>query len=322
MNGDDSAPKAYSAAEIYSWLRCYLVTHAHLDHVNGAVLSAGSLSGPPRKIHAAYQTLKDIETIFSDRLWPNLTSWDEEDHQPFVALLYSELSLDGHYQPISCGMSVRTMPLSHGRYPSSSSVYESSAFFIRHDASAEEFLFFGDVEADIIAGDGRNQAVWDIAAEMIPHSLSTIFLECSWPMGRPDVMLYGHLNPEHLVEELANLAATVWKVRNSDSGTEDVGGRRREEDTESTSILNSPRHARKRQKRNHTSPPSGTPEPDQLRGMLDGVRVVIIHCKDDIRGEYDRPVNLVIADQVRELVDERGLGAEIVAAVQGMCISI
>ena len=72
------------------WGRCYLITHAHLDHLNGAVLCAGSMPGPPRKIHATYQTLKDIEIIFSDRLWPNLTTWDEDDHRPTIALIYSE----------------------------------------------------------------------------------------------------------------------------------------------------------------------------------------------------------------------------------------
>lgn len=62
------------------------------------------------------------------------------------------------------------------------------------------------------------------------------------------------------------------------------------------------------------------PSAEALRGVLDGVRVVVVHCKEDLRGEFDRPVNLVIADQVRELVDERGLGVEVVAAVQGMHI--
>ena len=204
------------------------------------------------------------------------------------------------------------MSLSHGRYPTSSSIYESTAFFLRHDPSEQEFLFFGDVEPDKIAGEGRTQAVWDAAADMIPHRLSTIFIECSWPLGRTDDTLYGHLNPEHLVEELANLAVTVWKIRNPNPTRE------REEDTLFDPASSSPRHTRKRQKRRHASPSPNRPNPHELRGVLEGVRVIIIHCKEDLRGVYDKPVNLVIADQVRELVDQRGLGAEIVAAVQGM----
>ena len=67
--------------------RSYVITHGHLDHINGLILSAGSLRGPPRQVFAAQQTLKDIETVFSDRLWPNLGTWDKEDKS--AALLYS-----------------------------------------------------------------------------------------------------------------------------------------------------------------------------------------------------------------------------------------
>ena len=38
--------------------------------------------------------------------------------------------------------------------------------------------------------------------------------------------------------------------------------------------------------------------------------------------KYEEPIQRVIARQVRELVDARGLGAEIVAVEQGMHISM
>ena len=60
--------------------------------------------------------------------------------------------------------------------------------------------------------------------------------------------------------------------------------------------------------------------PEDLRGTLRGVRVYITHCKSDLRHQYDRPMHDVIADQVRSLVDEHGLGAEIFPAYQGMHI--
>jgi len=44
--GADGEATPYSAAEVYSWIRCFLITHAHLDHMNSLVLSAGSLGGP------------------------------------------------------------------------------------------------------------------------------------------------------------------------------------------------------------------------------------------------------------------------------------
>lgn len=64
--------------------RCFLITHSHLDHVNSLVLSAGSLSGSSRHVFGASRTLKDLEGIFSDRIWPKLASWNEDDSLPLI----------------------------------------------------------------------------------------------------------------------------------------------------------------------------------------------------------------------------------------------
>ena len=64
-----------------------MITHAHLDHINGLVVSAGSLTGPRKRIYAVEQTLQDIASVFNDRIWPNLASWKEEDDE--YKLLYS-----------------------------------------------------------------------------------------------------------------------------------------------------------------------------------------------------------------------------------------
>lgn len=68
-------------------LRCFLLTHAHLDHINSLVVSAGSLRGARKRVYALKQTLEDLELVFSDRVWPNLASWKEDDDA--VKLLYS-----------------------------------------------------------------------------------------------------------------------------------------------------------------------------------------------------------------------------------------
>jgi len=65
----------------------YLLTHAHLDHINSLVVSAGSLRGPRKRVYALKQTLNDLELVFSDRIWPNLASWKEDDDS--FKLLYS-----------------------------------------------------------------------------------------------------------------------------------------------------------------------------------------------------------------------------------------
>lgn len=68
--------------------RCFVVTHAHLDHVNSLVLSAGSLKGCRKRVYGSRKVLEDLEIVFADRLWPNLASWDEDDPEAYK-LLYT-----------------------------------------------------------------------------------------------------------------------------------------------------------------------------------------------------------------------------------------
>ncbi|KAJ3557464.1 hypothetical protein NM688_g1456 [Phlebia brevispora] len=298
FGNDPPSEAAPSPIEVLSWIRCYLITHAHMDHINGLVLSAGSIPGGPRRVYALHQTLTDIETVFSDRLWPNLATWEAHDHDD-MALIYTALHTDAGYEPIQDGISVRTMPLSHGCVgPDKSATYDSTAFFIRSDASSQELLFFGDVEPDSVALQPRLRAVWLAAAPKIPQTLSTLFIECSFPLGRPDNMLYGHLSPEHLAAELSVLAEEVVKHRRI-----------------STDNSSPAKRTRKKQRRNPISP-------QDLRGALTGLRVFITHVKEDLQLQHNRPMHDVIAEQVRSLVDEQQLGVDIIAASQGMHIYV
>ncbi|GBE82517.1 cyclic-AMP phosphodiesterase [Sparassis latifolia] len=287
-----------TAAKVYSWITCFLITHAHLDHINGLVLTAGSSYGGSKSVYGSSHTLEDIEAIFSGRIWPRLASRNN-DGSPLVL---RPLTPNDEYQEIFRGVSVRVMPINHGQNDTSGT-YDASAFFVRHDPTMREFLFFGDVEPDEIAQKPRNIEIWYVAApKIVKRILSTIFIECSWPLGRASETLYGHLSPEHLEAELAALAAEVVAVQK----------RTRKADSEETAPSTG---ARKRQRG-----PQDTPS---LDGALKGVRVYIIHCKDDLNGSYPgRAINHVIAEQVRARVDPRKLGVEIIAVDQGMQISI
>lgn len=207
------------------------------------------------------------------------------------------MHVDGLYKNVSDHISVRTLPLSHGKDHSGEG-YDSAAFFLRHNPSNHELLFFGDVEPDSLAAHPRTLEVWRAAAKKIPHTLSTIFIECSWPLGRADDVLYGHLNPEHLAAELCVLASEVTKVR---------------QEALANGRSSKSHRPRKKQRRNPVSSPS-------LRGALEGVRVFVVHCKEDLQGTFTKPINQVIADQTRTLLEEQGLGVEIIAAEQGMHI--
>ena len=94
-----------------------------------------------------------------------------------------------------------------------SSVYDSSAFFIRDDETGREILVFGDVEPDSISLSPRTERVWnDAAPKIFAGSLKGIFIECSYDDSQPDEILFGHLAPRHLMAELQVLATKVKAV--------------------------------------------------------------------------------------------------------------
>lgn len=89
-------------------------------------------------------------------------------------------------------------------------VYDSSAYFVRDIATGREVLIFGDVEPDSISLSPRNQRVWsDAAPKIVTSQLAAIFIECSYDDTRSDDMLFGHLTPRYLIEELKVLGAQV-----------------------------------------------------------------------------------------------------------------
>ncbi len=212
------------------------------------------------------------------------------------------------------------MPVWHGQNDTLGD-YESSAFFIRHDPTGQEFLFFGDVSPDSLSSKPQTISVWRAAAPKIPSTLSTIFIECSWPSGRSDEQLYGHLSPEHLVDELTALAAEVAAVRSAAAATATATAAKSSHESTASyvaaaSAADKPKRKKRRRRNRSVDADSKPSEP------LAGLRIYVIHCKEDLEREFSRPIYHVIRDQVESLVRAKGLGAEVLSAEQGMTISM
>ena len=95
-------------------------------------------------------------------------------------------------------------------YSGRSCVVDSTAYFVRDIESNREVLIFGDVEPDSLSLTPRTYLVWQEAARKIAHGLlGGIFIESSYDDSQADAILFGHLNPKHLIIELQNLAAMV-----------------------------------------------------------------------------------------------------------------
>ncbi|RKF62831.1 3',5'-cyclic-nucleotide phosphodiesterase [Erysiphe neolycopersici] len=122
-------------------------------------------------------------------------------------LLYQVSSMASH----STGEIIQRNISAHER----TGVIESSAFFIRDKASGTQILIFGDVEPDSVSLCPRNKFVWEAAApRIVTGELTGIFIECSYDDTRAVDVLFGHLAPRYLIEEIKVLAAEVDLFRN------------------------------------------------------------------------------------------------------------
>lgn len=93
-------------------------------------------------------------------------------------------------------------------------VVDSTAFFLRDEFTQREVLIFGDVEPDSISLTPRNKIIWQEAARKIAHGmLGGIFIECSYDDSQADALLFGHLNPRHLIAELQELSRQVVEAK-------------------------------------------------------------------------------------------------------------
>lgn len=220
----------------------YLITHPHLDHVSGFVVNTASFthSDSPKRLAALPAAIKALKThMFNDVIWPNLS--DENGGAGLVT--YQRIQEMAEYVPVCNGLSVQAWPVSHGhcmkrhshrgrnstagldgldvapgeRSPGGTPrvcVYDSAVYFIRDDATAKEVMMWGDVEPDSLSLSPRNLPAWTEAArKFVDGNLGVIFIECSFDCHQPEASLFGHLAPQHLLDELQCLAEEAERIR-------------------------------------------------------------------------------------------------------------
>ena len=320
--------------------------------------------------------------VFSDRIWPNLASWSAESSVPSFLYLYQaietpnlatkdttfEVDFTSLYSPINEIMSVLPIPISHGLCQSAhvhapAGTYSSTAFFIRHNITSKQMLFFGDVEPDSLARNPLTKKVWHVAASLIasvmPNGqkvLDSIFIECSWPSSRKDNELYGHLNPQHLLQEMKSLAEDVVKCKQAMIMALPASPTSVEHPSPFTTPMNgleqvavstdAPKKKRRRTiLRRHTRDKTFSsnasdastiasasvvaldPTPEfpraeglPLKGALAGVKLYVMHFKAPMEyapGVKDGKLSHFIAKELRNLVNKEELGLEVIALEQG-----
>jgi cAMP phosphodiesterase len=183
---------ANALAPFVQSLTAVLVTHSHLDHVSGFVLTSPVLFSAgrtqPLPIIGLPQTTAALrEHVFQSPLWVDFTRVPSKE-APAVTL--NELPPG---KPMTLGdFTVETVPLEHP--------VPSAAFLIgRGDAF---YLHLGDT--------GPTDAVWKRARPLLANgSLRAIAVEVSFPTKDEALAKSsGHLTPALLLSELAKLTGT------------------------------------------------------------------------------------------------------------------
>ncbi|MEJ2087823.1 MAG: 3',5'-cyclic-nucleotide phosphodiesterase [Gammaproteobacteria bacterium] len=178
-----------------SVIRGYLISHAHLDHFGGVVVTSPDDSAKP--IYALESVLAAIEnTYFNWVAWPNFGDAGPEPR--LSKYTYTVLEPGTPRELTNTAMSVTAFPLAHD-------ATESTGFLI--ESREDAILCLGDTGPDSVEGTDNLDQVWRaVSNRAASGDLKAVIIESSYTSDQPDEFLFGHLTPRHLLEELGKLA--------------------------------------------------------------------------------------------------------------------
>jgi len=191
-----------SADEVLrKYIKGYLISHAHLDHVSGLIINS-----PADSSKTVYATKKCMEMMeehyFNGETWANFG--DAGVGFQIKKYHFQTLPLGEEIQLTNTKMTVKAFQLSHVN------PFESTAFLIKNEENA--VLYLGDTGPDEIEKSNDLRILWQAVAPLIKEKkLRGIFIEVSFPNEQPDTALFGHLTPNHLMKELGKLEEFAGK---------------------------------------------------------------------------------------------------------------
>ncbi len=177
------------------YIRAYLISHPHLDHVAGLIINSPDDS--TKNIYGLPFCLDVLrDNYFTWKSWANFA--DQGDTPALHKYHYAPLTPGQPAQIANTTLSVRAFPLSHAN-PN-----QSTAFLV-HNGDAF-LLYLGDTGADPIEHSDKLHLLWQAIAPLIRQGqLRAIFIEVSFPNSQPERLLFGHLTPRLLTWEMQDL---------------------------------------------------------------------------------------------------------------------
>jgi 3',5'-cyclic-nucleotide phosphodiesterase len=180
-------------------IAAYLISHPHVDHIAGLVLNAPE--DGPKPILGTTATLKQLrDHVFNWQIWPNFGN-DGAGYR-IGQYAYRHLTTGVRRTIPGTAWRVEAWPLSHAEQDA------STAFLLTHGAFS--LLYCGDTGSDTVEHSTNLERLWQRVAPLIRSGrLRILFMEASYPDGRPDNRLYGHMTPTWLAHEMGRLAQHV-----------------------------------------------------------------------------------------------------------------
>lgn len=197
--------------EIYSGIKEYYITHAHLDHVSAMILNSPlayegeECSGDTKKIWGLTFTVEAIKNhLFNDVIWPDLAGCNEKRFQ-FGTLNNKE----SHQCDTFPGWDIIPLKVNHGFTARNTQKRIYSTLYLFHDReSNDSLLICGDLECNLSSDATKGlleKALRHVVDNVPQGKLKGIIIECSSATSVRESQLYGHLSPVHLIELLSRL---------------------------------------------------------------------------------------------------------------------
>lgn len=180
-----------------NYIKGYLISHAHLDHVAGLIMN--SPEDTSKNIYALPPVIHILrDKYFTWQSWANFA--DQGDKPALGKYHYVALQELDEVALANTGMKVRAFALSH------SNPYQSTAFLLNNNDNF--LLYLGDTGSDTLENSDKLNKLWSYISPLVKnHQLKAIFIEVSFPDEQPDKLLFGHLTPRLLMKEMATLSS-------------------------------------------------------------------------------------------------------------------
>ncbi|CCH43598.1 3',5'-cyclic-nucleotide phosphodiesterase 1 [Wickerhamomyces ciferrii] len=188
--------------KILNLINTYLISHPHLDHINGLIINSAAFHNQSNKSKLVYGLKETTEAlqkyIFNDIIWPNLIH--ESNGISFLDLIdiipNESIQLNEIYKVIP-------FEINHGTKQYTNLEYKSTSFLIKDLNKNQYILIFGDVESDKNSKFPKNKFIWESISDLITTGrLKSIIIECSTPNLPDQEPRFGHLTPDSLIDEL------------------------------------------------------------------------------------------------------------------------